>query len=331
TRTYSNEVIASLDLSDQRRLLPPMIDGASESQPLCQQAASAIGLPEGLPVILGYVDIICTALGAGLYDPVHETGCTIVGSTGVHMGLARSINDVRLNSARTGYTMPMPVPGVSAQIQTNMASTLNIDWLLDMAVDLVRPYSQGIERSDLINRIDDWIRESEPGSLIFHPYISDAGERGPFIDVTARASFIGLSTRHGFAELVRAVVEGLAFAARDCYSVMGRIPDEIRLTGGAARSSALREIFGSALGTVLRTTDRQEAGAAGAAMMAAVNIGHFESMDQCVDTWVQPLLGPAESVNTELHELYVHGFDNYIAAREALVPVWHAQAGESLQ
>ena len=53
-------------------------------------AARDTGLPTGMPVVLGYVDVVCTALGGGLYDPSGTVGCTIIGSTGMHMRLARA-------------------------------------------------------------------------------------------------------------------------------------------------------------------------------------------------------------------------------------------------
>jgi len=326
TRTYSDAVLECLDLLDQKRLLPPMLDGVAESRPLSNEAASSLGLMSGTPIVLGYVDVINTALGAGLYDPITDAGCTIVGSTGMHMKMARTIDHVHLNDDCTGYTMPMPIPGVTALIQTNMSSTLNIDWLMDLAVNLIGTYKPGVTREALISRIDEWVGEAAPARVLYQPYISDAGERGPFIDNKARAGFIGLTTNHQFSDLVRSVLEGLAFAARDCYSAMGPIPSEIRLTGGAARSQAIRTIFGSVLGTNLRTIERAEAGAAGAAMMAAVNVGHFRDMDDCVRQWVQPLLGATETFDTSLHEHYKLAFENYVQARTALSPVWSAQA-----
>ena len=326
TRSYSDDVLKCLDLTDQKRLLPPILDGVDEAQPISSEAAELTGLLQGTPTILGYVDVINTALGAGLYDPDTDAGCTIVGSTGMHMRLVRRLEDVSLNENKTGYTMAMPIPGVSAMIQSNMASTLNIDWLMDLAVELIGDYHADISRSDLIKRIDTWVDRSEPSSIVYQPYISDAGERGPFVNSRARAGFIGLSTNHQFGDLVRSVIEGLAFAGRDCYEAMGSIPSEVRLTGGAARSNAIRNIFGSVLGTVLRTTERAEAGAAGAAMMAAVNIGHFNSMDDCVRQWVNPLLGPAEPFDASLHDHYNRAFSNYVEARKQLTPVWHAQA-----
>ncbi len=64
----------------------------------------------------------------------------------------------------------------------------------------------------------------------------------------AGAQFLGLRTRHGYWDLMRAVMEGLAFAARDCYAAMGSLPRDVRITGGASRSRALGAILGAALG-----------------------------------------------------------------------------------
>ena len=55
---------------------------------LTPEAAALTGLKAGTPITLGYVDVLCTGLGGGLYDPKGETGCTIVGSTGMHMKIA---------------------------------------------------------------------------------------------------------------------------------------------------------------------------------------------------------------------------------------------------
>jgi len=325
-RKYSDTVIEQLQLTEFKRLLPPMLDGVSESHPLSDSAAGATGLLPGTPVVLGYVDVICTALGAGLYDPVKSPGCTVVGSTGMHMYLARSPDDVVLNDEQTGFVMALPIAGCYAQMQSNMAATLNIDWLMDVAQDLLAEFGVKRERSDLVSMIESWMSQARVGEILYQPYISEAGERGPFIDGSARAGFVGLSTQHRFPDLVLAVVEGLAFAARDCYQAMGSIPDEIRLTGGAARSGSLRSVFGAVLGAQLRTCSRGEAGAAGAAMMAAVNIGHYQTMDECVAKWVEPLLAEPESADPAIVERYSRVFPSYLDARKALRPVWRQQA-----
>ncbi len=74
TRCYSDDVVAALGLEDLRRLLPPIVDGARQTCPLSPAAAAAVGLPAGLPVALGYIDIACSGLGAGLYDPDADAG-----------------------------------------------------------------------------------------------------------------------------------------------------------------------------------------------------------------------------------------------------------------
>ncbi|MEP3280087.1 MAG: FGGY-family carbohydrate kinase [Stappiaceae bacterium] len=326
TRQYNDDVIEFFGLKKFKHLIPEMIDGAAEYDALSPEASRQTGLLQGTPVTLGFVDVICTALGAGLYEENADIGCTVVGSTGMHMRLVPDPGAVELNSARTGYTMQMPIPGVLAQMQSNMASTLNIDWLLDVAVDLLG--SLGIEKSrpDLIPHIDRWLAEAKPASTIYQPYISEAGERGPFVDENARAGFTGLSTKHRFGDLLRSVVEGIAFAGRDCYAAMGSTPSEIRVTGGAARSEQLRTVFGAVLHSNIRTSSRKEAGAAGAAMIAAVAIGQYPSMKACADDWVTPLLGDVEQPKPALTETYDAYFDSYLAARAALSPVWSAMA-----
>ncbi|MFK0689704.1 FGGY-family carbohydrate kinase [Mesorhizobium sp. IMUNJ 23033] len=326
TRDYSDDVLDVLGVGDLRHLLPDIVDGTRQSAALSKAAADVTGLLAGTPVVLAYVDVVCTALGAGLFDRQRKPGCTIIGSTGMHMRLAETPDEVQLNDAATGYTMAMPAPGVFAQLQSNMAATLNIDWVLGLASGILA--SQGISRSngEMIALVDQWIASSQPASLIYQPYVSEAGERGPFVDANARAGFVGISSRHGYADMVRAVFEGLAFAARDCYAAMGPLPKEIRLTGGAARSPALRKILGATVGAGIRTSEREEAGAAGAAMIAAVCVGQYASMDDCIAEWVTPLLGAAEPSDQKLAAIYEAMAPSYTLAHEALRPVWRSMA-----
>ena len=324
SRSLDPHVITHLGLDAEARLIPPVVDGLREAGALTAAAAGETGLPAGLPVVLGYVDIITTALGAGLYDREVDAGCTIIGSTGMHMRFAGSVEDVALNPEGTGYTIAFPVGQAYAQMQSNMAATLNIDWLLDLARGLLADHGVAVSRADLLKGADARVLAAAPGTLLFHPYISEAGERGPFVDPSARAQIFGLSLRHGYGDLMRAVFEGLAFAARDCYGAMGPIPREIRVTGGAARSQAIRTILGAALNADIRTSRREEAGAAGAAMIAAVALGAYPDMQRCTDQWVAPLLEPRLRPDAALAERYDRLFPTYVAARQASVPVWRA-------
>ncbi|MEM9581513.1 MAG: FGGY-family carbohydrate kinase [Pseudomonadota bacterium] len=323
TRSYDDKVVDFLGLSDQRYLLPPICDGVTTQHPLSAEAATATGLPEGTPIVLGYVDIICTALGGGGYLPGQKMGCTIVGTTGVHIA-CKTDSAVRLNpDARTGYTMLMPAPNVVAQLQTNMAGTMNIDWVLGLAEDVSTSLGQQVTHDDLLSHIETWMAQSAPARLIYHPHVSDAGERGPFIDKDARANLIGLSMSHGFADMIRASIEGLAMASRDCYSAMGDLPALVTLTGGAARSDSLRATFANVLGASVQRSSRVEAGAAGAAMMAAVGTGVYSNIADCIEDWVRPTLAAPERHCAERHAQYSDLFGLYQASRRCIQPVWH--------
>jgi erythritol kinase len=183
-----------------------------------------------------------------------------------------------------------------------------------------------VAHSDLVARIEDWLAAARPGAMIYHPYISEAGERGPFVNAEARAGFIGLSSGHRFPDLLRAVVEGLGMATRDCYAAMGEMPSELRITGGAARSRSLRGVLAASVKAPVRVSAREEAGAAGAAMMAAVAIGVYPTMDDCIAEWVTPLLGEREAPDAELMHTYDRLFPAYVTARGALAPVWETLA-----
>jgi erythritol kinase len=134
--------------------------------------------------------------------------------------------------------------------------------------------------------------------------------------------FNGLDTTADYFDMMRAVFEGLAFAARDCYAVMGPIPKEIRLTGGAARSKALRLILASVLNADIRSVSREECGAAGAAMIAAVQQGVFPDMAACAKVWVDPHLGERTLPDGPLTRRYEKVFPQYVAARESMGPIW---------
>ncbi|MEM1345395.1 MAG: FGGY family carbohydrate kinase, partial [Pseudomonadota bacterium] len=180
-RTYSDAVLDALDLTDLKALLPPLLDGTRETHPLSPEAARATGLPEGLPVCLASVDIMCSALGAGLYNADVQPGLTVLGSTGMHMRFVPDAEAVVLNETQSGYTMAFPGPAY-AQMQTNMAATLNIDWVLDLAREVLATEGVARTRADLIAGLDERVLGARSGGVLYHPYISTAGERGPFAE-----------------------------------------------------------------------------------------------------------------------------------------------------
>ena len=129
---------------------------------------------------------------------------------GAHTIIRKSLNDVKLNSQRTGYCHVYPEGLKIAQSQVNMSATLNIDWLFQIASDLFNRNGINVDKNEFLKDIDQHILEIPPSNIIFHPFISSAGERSPFINSDARASFVGLNSQHGYFDLMRSVFEGLA-------------------------------------------------------------------------------------------------------------------------
>ena len=322
SRAYEPSILEGMGISACERLLPPIIDGQKTSHTLSGAAASITGLPEGLPVVLAYLDVMCTALGGGLYDKDNDVGLSIFGTTGMHMRLAKTPEDVPLNAMRSGYTMCFPMDKAAAILQSNMAATLNIDWLLDVGRDAAELAGVTVSRSALLKGMDERILATPSKSVVYHPYIFEAGERGPFLNTNARAQFTGLSSKTGYVAMMRAVYEGLALASRDCYRSSGIIPKEIRMGGGAARSKALRTILASTLNANVRTVNRDEMGAAGAAMMAAVNLGMYTDMADCSQIWITPVLGSVTEPDPTLTRHYDGLYSAYYTIREMMPPVW---------
>jgi erythritol kinase len=322
TRRYVPEILDWMEISRHRHLLPDLVDGTRTTHGLTSAASKETGLPSGLPVSLGSVDVACSALGGGLYEPGRNVGCSIVGSTGMNMRFVPKAQDVTLAPEPGGYTMAFPVDGAIAQMQSTMAATINIDWIVDVGRDAARALGHEVDRKEALKALDARVLDAKPKAELYHPYILDAGERGPFTNANARAQFIGLTHQTGFIDLVRAVYDGLVLAARDCYAAMGPLPQEVRIAGGAARSKALKTLLASALGVPVRESAREESGAAGAAMMAAVAIGALPDMAVAVETWVKPTLRGVVEPDAGLKARYDELFPIYVKARRAMPPVW---------
>jgi erythritol kinase len=103
---------------------------------------------------------------------------------------------------------------------------------------------------------------------------------------------------------------------------MGALPREVRITGGAARSHALTAILGAALECNVRVCSRAEAGAGGAAMIAAVATGVYPHMQACAEDWVSPHLNKPQAPDAALATRYARMFPAYLDGRLASRPLW---------
>jgi erythritol kinase (D-erythritol 1-phosphate-forming) len=81
-------------------------------------------------------------------------------------------------------------------------------------------------------------------------------------------------------------------------------------------------MLSAAVNAPVRISAREEAGAAGAAMMSAVAVGAYPDMDACIADWVTPLLGDVERPDDGLAARFDRLYPAYVAARKALEHVW---------
>ncbi|MBR0354321.1 MAG: xylulokinase [Oscillospiraceae bacterium] len=118
--------------------------------------------------------------------------------------------------------------------------------------------------------------------VYFLPYLM--GERSPINDTDARGTFVGMSMDTGRADLLQAVLEGVAFAIRDSFEVaksLGIRIERSKLCGGGARSPLWRKIFANVLNIELEIPQTEEGPGYGGAMLAMVGSGAYNSVADC--------------------------------------------------
>ncbi len=255
--------------------LPPVYPSLSKIGGLRHEVAARCGLPAGLPVYLGLNDGASSTLGTGAIAP--GDACVSIGTNGV----ARLVLDQPFDAARglelDAFFWPY-VPGrwvVGGMILTGGAS---LAWLHDVL--------GGASYDALI----DEAATSEPGArgVLFWPYL--AGRSAPHPDPQVRAAFMGLSLRHGRADMARAVLEGVAYAINEVYTTFrgeGFALGDVHITGGGAQSALWRQIIADVLERRLILTGGDAS--LGAAIMAAVGAGIYPDVPAAVAAMVRPL------------------------------------------
>ena len=123
--------------------------------------------------------------------------------------------------------------------------------------------------------------------VYFLPYLM--GERSPHNDPAARGAFVGLRMDTPRTALTQAVLEGVAFAIRDCVEIARAQGVEISsstLCGGGAKSPLWREILANVLGIPLTLPQTEQGPGYGGAMLAAVACGEYPNVKTCAEALV---------------------------------------------
>ncbi len=154
-----------------------------------------------------------------------------------------------------------------------MVGTPNLDWVRDTLGLADRSW----------NELERLARTAPDGSggVVYLPYGSPSGERAPFVDAAASASWVGMNVTTTPAQLLRSVFEGLAFSVAECLDLLDA-GDRVPVCGGGARSDLLCQLLADVSGrTIVRTAD-PEVGARGAAVVALVAAGLADDLPAAV-------------------------------------------------
>ena len=263
-RDWSPEMLAALAIDPA--WLPPTYEGTAVTGVLSSMAAEATGLPAGIPVVGGGGDQAANAVGTGAV--VEGIVALSLGTSGVVFATTDT-PAIEPNGRLHAFCHAVPDKWHFMGVMLSAAGSLR--WFRDTLVP-------GAAFGDLVERAAPISAGSD--GLFFLPYLT--GERTPHPDPLARGAFVGLTVRHTRDHMTRAVLEGVAFGLRDSFELMKNagIADirQVRISGGGAKSPLWRQILADVFDAELVTVNTMEGAAYGAAVLAAVGTGLFDSV-----------------------------------------------------
>jgi xylulokinase len=310
-RDWSHEMLSALAIP--HTYLPPTHEGPTITSYLTEAAAVDTGLREGTPVVAGAGDQAAQALGAG----VIRSGLLSIslGTSGV---LFASTGQPLSDSTGRLHSFCHAIPDRWHMMGVTLSAGGSLRWLRDTV-------APGADYGSMVEAATNIASGSE--GLLFLPYLT--GERTPHADPLARGAFVGLTLRHTPAHLTRALLEGVAFALRDSFTLMraAGLPtvQEVRITGGGARSPLWRQIIADVLNVELVSPAVEEGAAYGAALLAGAGVGVWPSLDDACDSLIR--LTGRTLPNPRTVERYDLLYAHYRALYPALQRSFHALAG----
>ena len=241
---------------------------------LTAAAAARLGLPSGTPVAIAGQDHLAGALGAGVIKP--GDALDSMGSAEATLLVTKRpqlTEDVRRAGFSTGCHA---VDGLAYVVGGLQSSGALVEWFLDT---FMPPTTGEVDR---YARFLELLEKAGPGPVepIVRPYLR--GRTAPHRDPSATLEFEGIRETNGLADLAAAVIDGAAYHVRWMLDELARITvtplDRVKLTGGGARNRrwmVAKAALGPGRLEVVRT---EEAAALGAALVAGIACGAYESV-----------------------------------------------------
>jgi len=259
---YDAVLVRKLGLDADR--LPPLVETGSLIGTVGEEVASELGISPTAQVVTGTPDLHSAALGCGAIGE-GEPHLTISTTSWISMPFTRKKTDA-LHSIAT-------VPGLDSSsyliANNHEAAGLCLRWLRD---------SFTLGEPGEFEHLIELAASSPPGSdgVIFTPWI--AGERSPVDDRNARGGWHNLSVQTGNADLIRSVLEGVAYNSRWLNEAVERFTkrrlDPLRIFGGGAIPDLWCQIHADVMDrTIERVAEPMHANLRGAALFAALGLG----------------------------------------------------------
>lgn len=318
-RSHSDALFDLTGLSGLKPALPPILPtGATMGQVTCA-AAALTGLAEGTPVTTGAGDAVAAALGAGAAQPGQAV--TVIGTSFMNnLTTDRPI----MKPAGVGFLFLMPGGNWQRLMANTGGGSLCLDWAVDaFCQDAV---SAAESKKAFLKEFAADVEKIPPlaGGVVAHPYFNTSGMSAPRFEPDARGSIFGFDSSTDSAAMVRSVMEGVAFSMRECYGALDTQVDDIRISGGGARSSLWCKICAAAVNRPLMIPEAEETGALGVALLAAVAAGAQPDLFSAVRQMVR--ITRTVDPDPDLVSIYDKAFPLYSDLGLALSPLWPRRA-----
>jgi xylulokinase len=280
------------------------------------EAAALTSLAKGTPVVAGGLDACCGTLGAGVIN---------VGQTQEQGGQAGGMS-ICLDSA---IVHPKLILGfhVIPNMWLLQGGTVGGGGAMKWFRQEFGAYEEAAAKAagtNVFNIMDDEAEQIKAGSegVLFLPYM--AGERSPLWDKNAKGVFFGLNYTKTRAHMIRAVMEGCAFALQHNLKTAEEIGvgvNELVAMGGAANSQLWTQIKADVTGKTIKVPTSDIATTLGAAILAGVGTGQYSSFEQAVKDTI--VITKTYEPNLEIHKEYQRGYEIYLELYEKLKGTMH--------
>ena len=268
---WSDEIISIAGLP--RSIFPECTEPTAITGKITAEASAVTGLKIGTLVAAGGGDLTMMSVGSGMV----RNGDAII-----NIG----------TSGQVSYQIDRPV--INPALNTNMFSAYHSGrWVLygaTMSAGLCLKWWRGITGNPSYEVIQQAVSKVAPGSggILFYPYLN--GERCPHLMSDISSSFIGVNASTGFAEMTRAVMEGVVFNLRQCAEIcekLGFSAETYLAAGGAARSDIWTQIMADIFNKPVKRIIGEEQACLGAALTAGVGAGFWASLPEAADDVVR--------------------------------------------